>query len=60
MDNYKKLTKALIRFLNLSSETKLIVLQMLKRLSFEFPQILKNYYKSFFIINLEKLYFLSI
>jgi hypothetical protein len=42
--------KALLRFGNISSESKLIVLMQLERIAIDFSSLLKDFYKNFFII----------
>ncbi len=45
-----------MRFMNMSSETKYVILSTIEIISIKFPNIVKDYYKSFFIISLEKNY----
>ena len=46
----------MLRFLNMSSETKYILLQMLKKIAIKHPDCLRDRYQSFFLVNMEKKY----
>lgn len=51
-----KAYRALMRFMNMSSETKYVMLSMVKRIATEYPHIVSPYHRSFWIITLEKNY----
>lgn len=46
--------KSLLRFLNMSSETKFIVLILLEKIAKKYPNFLQNSYRYFYLISLEK------
>lgn len=52
----KKLVRTLTRFLNIASESKFITLCTLHKLALSYPELLREHYRSFTIIQIEKLY----
>ena len=49
-ERIKNCTKALMRFINISSESKIIILYMIECISFKYPELLSKNYKELFII----------
>lgn len=52
----KKVSKTLAKFLNIGSESKFIILQMIHSIALKYPQYFKEHYRSLTILQIEKLY----
>ncbi|CAK75148.1 unnamed protein product (macronuclear) [Paramecium tetraurelia] len=52
----KKLIRTVVKFLNIGSESKFIILQMLHQLALSYPQYVKEHYRALSILQIEKLY----
>ncbi|KAL4466424.1 hypothetical protein ABPG73_019042 [Tetrahymena malaccensis] len=55
-DLLSKVAKALLRFVNINSDSKLIILQAIEQFSIKYPQYFKNSYRTLFVTQLEKVY----
>lgn len=51
-----KVSKALIRFVNINSDSKYIILQAIEKLCLKYPQHFKSNFRSLFVTQLEKVY----